>query len=95
MDDAETKRLKKKKEDEEKDEKRKLINVDQVWKKVHETVEAIKKVNLEPDTSPGWKTVRIFVSSTFKDFHSEREVLVKEVGTVEIEQNSSKRYRHC
>ena len=29
--------------------------------------------------SKGWKTIRIFVSSTFKDFHEEREVLVKEV----------------
>ncbi|XP_022080358.1 telomerase protein component 1-like isoform X2 [Acanthaster planci] len=27
----------------------------------------------------GWKTVRIFVSSTFRDFHAEREILVKEV----------------
>ena len=27
----------------------------------------------------GWKTVRIFVSSTFKDFHEEREILVKKV----------------
>ena len=27
----------------------------------------------------GWRTIRIFVSSTFKDFHQEREVLVKEV----------------
>ncbi len=26
-----------------------------------------------------WKTIRIFVSSTFKDFHREREILVKEV----------------
>ena len=26
-----------------------------------------------------WKTVRIFVSSTFKDFHQEREILVKKV----------------
>lgn len=26
-----------------------------------------------------WKTVRIFVSSTFNDFFSEREVLVKKV----------------
>ncbi|XP_078522136.1 uncharacterized protein LOC144791336 isoform X2 [Lissotriton helveticus] len=34
-----------------------------------------------PDTSlPGeWKTVRVFVSSTFDDFYSEREVLVKKV----------------
>lgn len=28
----------------------------------------------------GWKTIRLFVSSTFRDFHAEREVLVKEVG---------------
>ncbi|MEE6511697.1 hypothetical protein FKM82_018376 [Ascaphus truei] len=27
----------------------------------------------------GWETVRVFVSSTFDDFHSEREVLVKQV----------------
>merc|ERR1719494_810557 len=27
----------------------------------------------------GWRAIRIFVSSTFKDFHQEREVLVKEI----------------
>lgn len=27
----------------------------------------------------GWKTIRIFVSSTFRDFHQERETLVKKV----------------
>lgn len=27
----------------------------------------------------GWKTIRLFVSSTFRDFHAEREALVKEV----------------
>ena len=27
----------------------------------------------------GWKTIRLFVSSTFTDFYSEREALVKEV----------------
>ncbi|XP_048581022.1 TPR repeat-containing protein DDB_G0287407 isoform X2 [Nematostella vectensis] len=27
----------------------------------------------------GWKTIRLFVSSTFRDFHEEREVLVKEI----------------
>ncbi|ELU14941.1 hypothetical protein CAPTEDRAFT_217534, partial [Capitella teleta] len=26
----------------------------------------------------GWKTIRVFVSSTFKDFHYERKILVKE-----------------
>ena len=38
------------------------------------------KISLKPATSrKGWKTIRLFVSSTFKDFHQEREVLVKEV----------------
>ena len=27
----------------------------------------------------GWKTIRVFVSSTFSDMHSEREVLIKKV----------------
>lgn len=27
----------------------------------------------------GWITIRVFVSSTFDDFHSEREILVKQV----------------
>jgi hypothetical protein len=27
----------------------------------------------------GWRTVRVFVSSTFTDMHNEREVLVKKV----------------
>jgi hypothetical protein len=27
-----------------------------------------------------WKTIRLFVSSTFTDFHNEREILVKKVG---------------
>jgi len=39
-----------------------------------------KPIDLQPTTSrKGWKTIRLFVSSTFKDFHQEREVLVKEV----------------
>lgn len=32
----------------------------------------------------GWKTIRLFVSSTFRDFHAEREVLVKEVSAIPI-----------
>eukprot|EP00794_Sanderia_malayensis_P003244 gene3244-3725_t len=37
-------------------------------------------IPLEPTKDrKGWRTIRIFVSSTFKDFHQEREVLVKEV----------------
>lgn len=29
--------------------------------------------------SKGWKTIRVFVSSTFTDMHSEREILIKQV----------------
>ena len=39
-------------------------------------------ISVKPTSNrKGWKTIRLFVSSTFKDFHQEREVLVKEVGT--------------
>ena len=39
-------------------------------------------IQIEPTKNrKGWRTIRIFVSSTFKDFHQEREVLVKEVGS--------------
>ena len=36
-----------------------------------------------PATKTGldWKVVRVFVSSTFTDFHNEREILVKQVGS--------------
>jgi len=33
----------------------------------------------EMEDTGGWRTVRVFVSSTFTDFHSERETLVKKV----------------
>ena len=33
----------------------------------------------EEEDTGGWRTVRVFVSSTFTDFHSERETLVKKV----------------
>ncbi|XP_033641295.1 telomerase protein component 1-like [Asterias rubens] len=52
----------------------------QTWDKVDRTISKGSKVkkNLVVQRS-GWKTVRVFVSSTFKDFHAEREILVKEV----------------
>ena len=43
-------------------------------------------IQIEPTKNrKGWKTIRIFVSSTFKDFHQEREVLVKEVTILSLE----------
>lgn len=52
--------------------------VQRTWEKVDNTLDSKKKSKVVV-TRSGWKTVRVFVSSTFKDFHAEREVLVKEV----------------
>jgi hypothetical protein len=52
----------------------------QMWAAVRKTCSPNKKWTIEKNKSRrGWKTIRLFVSSTFKDFHVEREVLVKEV----------------
>ncbi|ELU16709.1 hypothetical protein CAPTEDRAFT_199172 [Capitella teleta] len=62
----------------------KYVEVTEAWDRAWETVSA--KNGTWKDLSKslvikrtGWKTVRIFVSSTFKDFHCERELLVKKV----------------
>eukprot|EP00058_Branchiostoma_floridae_P025527 XP_002611017.1 hypothetical protein BRAFLDRAFT_97506 [Branchiostoma floridae] len=54
--------------------------VENAWLQVEGTVDksAEKGKNLIIKRS-GWKTIRIFVSSTFKDFKAEREMLVKQV----------------
>nr|XP_047125336.1 TPR repeat-containing protein DDB_G0287407 [Hydra vulgaris]XP_047125337.1 TPR repeat-containing protein DDB_G0287407 [Hydra vulgaris] len=50
-----------------------------MWSIVKKTSDK-QAINVEPiKNRKGWRTIRIFVSSTFKDFHHEREVLVKEV----------------
>lgn len=52
---------------------------EEMWRIVQDS-SSRKFINLKPTTSrKGWKTIRLFVSSTFKDFHQEREVLVREV----------------
>ncbi|XP_013398113.1 telomerase protein component 1-like [Lingula anatina] len=56
------------------------------WEEIDRQCERLEKMcycpsadqTLQSDVT-GWKTARIFVSSTFRDFHSEREVLVKKV----------------
>ena len=60
-----------------------MIQVDETWDRVWKTCEVKrgqkgKTKNLVVKRT-GWKTIRIFVSSTFKDFHQERETLVKKV----------------
>ena len=57
-----------------------MDDIEKAWSQVEETLDE----TLAPPADlllerSGWKTVRIFVSSTFKDFHHEREVLVKQV----------------
>jgi Domain of unknown function (DUF4062) len=59
------------------------------WKKIEdqrqrELVE--RKEKKKPDSeSRGWKTIRVFVSSTFTDMHSEREILIKKVNVRRFE----------
>ena len=76
MSDKDEKAQKEREEKERQNDLRKQINVEHVWNQVD-----INEDRIYPgiDARPGWKTVRIFVSSTFKDFHQEREILTKEV----------------
>ena len=54
-------------------------DISQQWDSVQKTIEVKQQKKKLVIKRVGWKTVRIFVSSTFKDFHAEREVLIKEV----------------
>ena len=56
-------------------------DVNTMWNQVRRTVDSSTKTNDKKLVirRSGWKTVRIFVSSTFRDFHAEREILIKEV----------------
>ena len=51
-----------------------------MWAIVKKTCDRNKEWKLDSvKNRRGWKTIRLFVSSTFRDFHAEREALVKEV----------------
>ena len=63
--------------------KKEHATVEDTWLAVCDTLD-IPKGEKSPHHNlvvkrSGWKTIRVFVSSTFKDFMNEREVLVKEV----------------
>lgn len=59
--------------------RQKADTVDEMWAIVKATSDK-SSIKVEPTKNrKGWRTIRVFVSSTFKDFHQEREVLVKEV----------------
>ena len=60
--------------------------VDKCWQDIGNICgdETVKK-SLSSPFDPrirGWRVVRLFVSSTFTDYHAEREVLVKKVSLV-------------
>lgn len=58
----------------------KPTNPDNMWAIVKKTCDRNKEWQLDSvKNRRGWKTIRLFVSSTFRDFHAEREALVKEV----------------
>ncbi|XP_068096733.1 telomerase protein component 1-like isoform X2 [Hyperolius riggenbachi] len=59
------------------DGKSSATDIAQMWKTISGLPSTEKPLN--PPLASGWVTVRVFVSSTFDDFHSEREVLVKQV----------------
>jgi len=56
-----------------------VMNVSDVWRRVNERSED-RAMDVVAVKRTGWKTIRIFVSSTFTDFHHERDLLVKHVG---------------
>ena len=55
------------------------LRVDDVWLEADKTVYSSPPSLCQQTQRTGWHTVRIFVSSTFRDFHTERDVLVKKV----------------
>ena len=52
--------------------------IEAFWDQAEKSHVPVRKIDLA-NSRTDWKTVRIFVSSTFKDFHQEREILVKKV----------------
>ena len=58
------------------DEARKIV--ENCWKEIDDGLENFQ-TKFSRQTRRGWKVVRLFVSSTFADFHAEREIIVKKV----------------
>ena len=58
--------------------------VDKCWQDIGDICgdETVKKSSPFDPRIRGWRVVRLFVSSTFADYHAEREVLVKKVSLV-------------
>lgn len=59
-----------------------MPSVVEIWDKIEATVDrqsGDRSASDLPARPVVWQNVRLFVSSTFTDFHSERELLVKKV----------------
>ncbi|XP_063313166.1 telomerase protein component 1-like [Pelobates fuscus] len=55
------------------------FDVSQMWDEINSLPPVKLPDSSLPPVNTGWTTVRVFVSSTFEDFNSEREVLIKQV----------------
>lgn len=55
------------------------VEQEQIWAQALASANTVKRNTNVVVKRSGWKTIRIFVSSTFRDFHQEREILVKKV----------------
>ena len=61
-------------------------DVKRIWDEIEEQCDTRGSRNhiVAEDKSRAWKTIRVFVSSTFTDFHNEREILVKKVSQLMV-----------
>ena len=68
----------------------------EVWEQIDRLIpDKIPDSESDSEHRRGWKTVRVFVSSTFRDFHYEREVLVKQVSQLAINHLPSHQITKC
>ena len=55
--------------------------IDNVWREIDSSINKYQKkydgLRNNTEKTHGWRVVRLFISSTFADFHAEREVLIK------------------
>ena len=60
--------------------------IDNVWREIDKSINKYQKkyegLRNNTEKTHGWRVVRLFISSTFADFHAEREVLIKKVSVV-------------
>lgn len=62
--------------------------VNECWENIERTCGISVKTDQNLVHGTGWRVVRLFVSSTFADYHAERELLVKKVFSDTCQMNS-------